>query len=239
MIRKALEYIVDMAKADVIVVDGQSYSNKDLVRIHHNPKATPLEMNTLTSLIEYIKSNTDYFPARLLVQVVGPLDVRLVSMLDMDRKREVLVNVKGMVPDFAYGRYIPHEEFLIGLLAKFVDSGDRSLLLKFAGTVENGTIAQYSDDGVSQKATIKKGIAGKEDCLIPNPVHLKPYRTFVEVEQPESQFIFRMRDNDKSGAECALFEADGGAWKNHAMNRIKAYLKAELQDYADVITVIS
>ncbi|MEB9782308.1 hypothetical protein P4K16_30685, partial [Bacillus cereus] len=57
-----------------------------------------------------------------------------------------------------------------------------------------------------------------------NPVQLSPYRTFVEVEQPESKFVFRMRE----GARCGLFEADGGAWKLEAMNNIKEYLKEAL-----------
>ncbi|MEB9776454.1 hypothetical protein P4K25_31445, partial [Bacillus cereus] len=62
------------------------------------------------------------------------------------------------------------------------------------------------------------------NAKVPNPVQLSPYRTFVEVEQPESKFVFRMRE----GARCGLFEADGGAWKLEAMNNIKEYLKEAL-----------
>ena len=32
-----------------------------------------------------------------------------------------------------------------------------------------------------------------------------------------------------NGIQCALFEADGGAWKNEAMKNIKAYLEKELE----------
>ena len=99
-------------------------------------------------------------------------------------------------------------------------------------------IAQYGDDGVSQKATIKTGIASKGEVLVPNPVKLRPYRTFLEVEQPESAFVFRMRD-DNGRVECALFGADGGAWKNAAMKSIKEYLMFELQDLKDRFIVIS
>ena len=41
------------------------------------------------------------------------------------------------------------------------------------------------------------------------------------------------------GITCALFEADGGAWKNAAMKSIKEYLEFELEDYKDQFTVIS
>lgn len=115
---------------------------------------------------------------------------------------------------------------------------DRALLLKFAGTVESGTLAEYGDDGVTQKATVKTGIASKGDAIVPNPVKLKPYRTFLEVDQPVSEFIFRMKQDKYDGVLCALFEADGGAWKMEATERIKKYLESELKEYSD-FTVIS
>lgn len=59
---------------------------------------------------------------------------------------------------------------------------------------------------------------------MPNPVYLAPYRTFAEIEQPVSKFVFRM----ESGPKAALFEADGGAWKNEAILKIKEYLQKEL-----------
>jgi hypothetical protein len=60
----------------------------------------------------------------------------------------------------------------------------------------------------------------------------------VEVEQPVSSFIFRMKEDKYSkGIQCALFEADGGAWKLEAMQAIKAYLDSELEA-VDGFTVI-
>lgn len=122
------------------------------------------------------------------------------------------------------------------LQSKFAPNEDRDLVLKFAGTVEDGTVAEYGDDGVTQKATIKTGVASKADAVVPNPVNLIPYRTFLEVQQPASDFIFRMKSS--CGVQCAIFEADGGAWKNEAMSRIKNYLALELSEYPQ-FTVIS
>ena len=85
---------------------------------------------------------------------------------------------------------------------------------------------------------IKTGIASKGEAVVPNPVRLRPFRTFVEVEQPESAFVFRMRQDSDDGVECAVFEADGGAWKNAAMENIKKYLQLELSDLPQ-FTVIS
>lgn len=237
MIEKALRYIVDMAKPMINEIGGQKYSDKQLYRIAHNPKADPIEMNTLTSLVEYIRSGTDRMADKMILQVESPHRVSLFSMLDSDRVREKMAVVKAEIPSFNYGGYMGHEEFMIALQSKFLPGSDRDLLMKFAGTVENGTISEYGDDGITQKATVRTGIASKGAAIVPNPVCLCPFRTFTEVEQPDSLFIFRMKDRDGSVC-CAIFEADGGAWKNKAMENVKSYLKKELSDVAK-LTIIS
>lgn len=238
MIKQALEYIVGMSEPQVLEINGETYSDKRLHRICHNPKAQAIELTTLTSLVEYIRAGIDTMDDKMIVHVSSPECVRLYSQLDLDRVREYMVEVKAQVPEFRYGRYMDHENFLIALQSKFIPNDDRDLLLRFTGTVENGTVAQYGDDGVTQKATIKTGIASKGEAVVPNPVRLRPFRSFIEVEQPESAFVFRMRQDDGDGVECAIFEADGGAWKNAAMKNIKEYLQFELGDLPQ-FTVIS
>lgn len=236
MIRAALEYINGLKEPTIKEIDGNTYSDKPLERISYIPYAGAIEMKTLSSFVEYIKANIDEMSDKMIVHVVSPTEVRLYSALDMDRKREYLVKVNAELPDFRFGNFIDHESFVIALQSKFVPNDDRDLVLKFAGTVEDGTVAEYGDDGVTQKATIKTGIASKTDAVVPNPVNLIPYRTFLEVQQPASDFIFRMKSS--CGVQCAIFEADGGAWKNEAMDNIKEYLKNELADLKQ-FTVIS
>ena len=91
---------------------------------------------------------------------------------------------------------------------------------------------------VTQKTTIKQGIASKADVLVPNPVTLTPYRTFLEVEQPSSEFVFRIKDN--GGAPVfMLVEAEGGLWRAEAMQNIKEYLTMELKDISNEKTKIT
>lgn len=238
MIKEALEYIVGLRKPEIIEICGEAYSDKPLTRIVHNPKAREIEMTTLTSLVEYIKAGIDTMDDRMIVHVKSPTVVELYSQLDLDREREYMVEVKAELPEFVYGRYYDHENFCIALQSKFIDDESRALLLKFAGTVEAGTVAGYGDDGVSQKATIKTGIASKGDAIVPSPIKLRPYRTFHEVQQPASDFIFRMKQDGNGGVSCALFEADGGAWRNAAMENVKRHLEHELADLPQ-FTVIS
>lgn len=238
MTRDALQYVVGLKTAEVLDINGEKYVDKDVHRVDKELRASAIQMNTLTSLVDYLKASVDSMADKMLVQVVSPTKVRVLSMLDADRKREELVDVEAMIPDFEYGRYMGNERFIIALQSKFINNDDRALLLQFAGTVKDESIAQYGDDGVTQKATIKTGITSVGDAVVPNPVKLRPFRTFIEVEQPESAFVFRMRQVEGHGVECAIFEADGGAWKNAAMKSIKEYLQYELAELPQ-FTVIS
>lgn len=239
MIKEALQYIVGLGKAEEHMINGACYSDKPLHRIDtYYPKADAIEMHTLTSLVDYIKSEVDEMPPRMIVEVKSPTEVELYSQLDPNRDRESLVVASARVPGFEFDRFVEHEKFCINLQSKFLPSDDRELILKFAGTVEAGSVSEYGDDGVTQKATIKTGLASKGDAIVPNPVCLRPYRTFLEVEQPESAFVFRMKQDSYGSVMCAIFEADGGAWKMDATQAIKEYLQREL-DGMPQFTVIS
>ena len=236
-LKDALQYIVELGEAkvkDVVLPDGtvQTYSDKPLkMLLKHLPMAeAPLKMSTLTSLVEYIKGNIDSMSDKMIVQIVDPETVVLVSQLNEERQREKLAVVNATIPNFRFNDFINQEEFCINLQSKFIDDEktDKSLLLKFAGTVEAGTVAEYGDDGTTQKATIRTGIASKGEAIVPNPVSLRPFRTFLEVTQPKSDFIFRMKQDKYDGIACAIFEADGGAWKIAATTAIKEYLQREL-----------
>lgn len=233
MIKKALEYIVGLSSPTLHEIGLETYSDKELHRISYIPRASSIEMNTLSSLIDYIKSGVDTFPENMIIHVQSPTRVCMYSALDVERKREYVVEVKANVPAFHFNQFQDHEAFCIGVQSKCIDDPetDKALLLRFAGTVEAGSVAEYGDDGVSQKATVKTGIASKGEALVPSPAKLKPFRTFVEVEQPVSSFIFRMKEDKYSkGIQCALFEADGGAWELEAMQAITEYLNSELED---------
>jgi hypothetical protein len=62
-------------------------------------------------------------------------------------------------------------------------------------------------------------------ALVKGLVRLAPWRTFREVAQPVSSFLFRVQ---KAGdlPQFALFEADGSAWKLEAVANIARMLSA-------------
>lgn len=239
MIKEAIKYLLDLnIKPDerfVDIVDPQGTSRTYQVDGEGNAKeikpiinraTEPLRLNTLTGLIGYIKSNLERVSSNFYLQVLDEKTVLLKGLLDSDGGRETLVVVDAIVPKFNYGHFHDSEELIIAFQSKFTQTVDRDLLLKVVGNVKEENVRTTGDNGIAQAVTIKTGVASADDVIVPNPVQLAPYRTFLEVEQPISSFIFRMKD----GPRGAIFEADGGAWRNQAITNVRDYLNAAL-DY--------
>lgn len=241
MIAKAIDRILELAPPTTVQVDGEWYTTKShLIRMNKELRARPLETTSLSSLVEYIKNfGESWKELPRLVYVASPTRVELVTALDADRERETLMVAKAELPYLDFGAFTDNEQFIIAVQSKFVDDPetDKELVLRFAGTVTSGSVKEYGDDGVTQKATIKQGVASKAEAIVPSPCVLRPYRTFTEVQQPASSFIFRMKNHGEGEVLSALFEADGGAWKKEARANICAYLREKLE--GTNVTVIS
>lgn len=91
IIKEAIEYVVGLRKPEVQEIDGVIYSDKELEPVIHNPKARAIQMNTLTSLVDYIKAQVDKMDEKMIVHVQSPTKVSLYSALDNERIREYLV----------------------------------------------------------------------------------------------------------------------------------------------------
>lgn len=230
--REALEYLVNLGekKEPIIELDQGTFSRVSLNRITE-PTAETLTVSTLTGLVDYIKSNIDTLPEKLLIQVKSHKGVSLYSPLNDDRERERYISAEAILPNnVQYDRFLNTEQFNIMLQSAFVDVGTKSTLLKYTGLIQDEAVKTTGDDGISQQVTVKTGVASVSQAIVPNPVELAPYRTFPEVEQPISKFIFRM----KEGPSAAIFEADGGAWRNEAIKNIKEYLQEQLKEVENI-----
>lgn len=235
MIKEAIQYVVGLGKSEIHDRNGQDFSDKRLYLLEE-PTAGSLDVNTLSGLVQYLKSGFDGND-QVIVHVESPTSVVAHSQLNGDKTRSTWIHAEAMLPTFHFDRFYDTESFNIKLQSAFVKSEDRDIMLKIVGNITEENVQTHGDDGVSQKVVARTGVASVGNVEVPNPVNLAPYRTFVEVRQPQSDFVFRM----KSGPECALFEADGGAWKLEAINNIATYLSKKLDEQiqSERITIIS
>jgi hypothetical protein len=203
--------------------------------------AKSIEATTLTALVDYIKQKRDELRESMIIQVEDETTVRLFSGLTKERKRETLFTVRALLPSFDFGHEYDQERFLISLQSCFKESDDRTAVATVAANITDQQNEQYSDDGVTQQVVIKSGVAHKDNAIVPNPVNLTPYRTFLEVDQPASDFIFRIRKNEGSAPTFKLVAADGGVWKAEAVANVKNYLEEALKDIPnrEQITIIA
>lgn len=234
MIKEALEYVIGLKKPEIITVGEHTYSDKQLNLIKE-PIPTKLVVTTLQGIVDYIRQNPDDIKVdrNLILHIAEPDVVYLYNKFFTDGQRPTYVKAEALLPTTYLNTFIDIERFIINLQAGFVQNAATAEILKVVGNITENNTKQTLDDGVTQTVIAKVGIARKDEVALPNPVVLAPYRTFVEVEQPESKFIFRMQE----GPKCGLFEADGGVWKIEAMARIKAFFAERLADTN--ITIIS
>lgn len=232
MIKDALEYLVRLGNTRMEHDGERLLSTQPL---HPVLEAVPvtLEIRSLRGLVSYIQSHFDGDES-WMIHVESPRDVVVLSPCNRDRKRREWMRAKAMTPEFPFGQFLDVESFLIRLQSNVVDAYDRNVILKVVGNLRDEDITTYGDDGVSQQVTAKTGVATVAKVRVPNPVVLAPYRTFAEVEQPMSSFVFRMQQ----GPKCGLFEADGGAWRLAAMEAIGAYLQDRLRAEMDAKRVV-
>lgn len=223
MIKEALQYLIGLGNVEVFTTEsGQEYASQP-VHLIKQPTPDALVIRNLSGLVDYLKANFDKQPP-VLVHIASPTRVDVFSSFNRDYNRNHLIRAEALLPQIHFGQFLDTESFNILLQSCFVPNEDRALVLRVVGNIKEENVSTFGDDGVSQQVTAKVGVATVENVVVPNPVSLKPFRTFVEIEQPASEFVFRM----KNGPSAALFEADGGAWKLTAIARIKDYLHAAL-----------
>jgi hypothetical protein len=239
-LKEAIKYLMDTgaenASPEIVEICGKTYCTKDLKRYDIGPEAYPIKANSLTALVDYIRNCHSEFPGKMIIHIESPKTVRLLSQLNGDRKREELFVCQANVSEFEFDHWYDQERFIIELQANFVSTPDLDLIKQVAGNVVANTTANYGDDGMAQKVTVTSGVASKEDVIVPNPCELIPYRTFQEVDQPVSSFVFRLGDKNGGAPTFKLIEAENNIWKCEAIKNIKNYLLDALDDMPDQVS---
>jgi hypothetical protein len=228
----ALRYLMEeQASANRHQIHGREYSDKKLFLVPE-PMATPLHVSTLSGLVDYANQGVDNLQGdEAIVFIQDEKTVELLTSLDAARQRETLI-VANFDDAFSpeTDDWLGPEAFIIQLMTRYAPSQDRDDLVDLVSNVTFEDTKEIRDDGVSQSLVRREG-ARLTVIHPPKYVKLRPFRTFKEIEQPESPFLLRI---NKQKEAFALFDSDGGVWKFEALESIARYFYEKLGD----ITVI-
>lgn len=232
-----LEKIEQLAVAagETVIVGGVEYSAANLKPIisEWQPKALPI--STLTAFAEYIKRNPEGLKIEdLFVHIDDPATVRLLGKFEgTEKKRPEFVTASmPAAKEFNFGSYMNAEEMTIALRTLFVPNDDLTEIVYLLTKIDISNGISIGDDGISQNIEVKKGISGavKDGKTTKGFYRLRPYRTFLEIEQPESEFLFRLKIGNNGEPIAALYTAGGNMWHLTAIESIRVWLSENLPE---------
>lgn len=234
MLAKFVEKITSLREIKTFEINGDTYATEPLHRvIPHVDRPECIRVSGLNSICKLIREELDIMASTLFIEVDDYETVTVFTSLLGDLSRDELYTAKADVPGFA-GGFREAEKMLIQLRSLFIPNDDTSYLLDLLSRINMESGVKSMDNGVTQTVTAKKGVSLNETVQLKPRVKLQPFRSFLEVAQPESEFLLRIREDGQIG----LFEADGGVWKLEAKRNIAAYFEHELKDLVDTKRVI-
>ncbi|MBT4876340.1 MAG: hypothetical protein HOJ48_01160 [Desulfobacula sp.] len=225
MIKEAIEKIISLKQPEAITIDGKTY-RKDEYSPLLDTYPDALEINNLTGIVDFINNNPESWKD-LFIHVRDFNRVVLYqSMAGPFNQRNAIAIARSRPCEFAFGRQMSVEEFIISLRGQFVPSDDLSYLLTFVSGVKIDKNAKVEDDGVSQTITARQGTSSLMTSTPIKPlVGLKPFRTLNEIDQPATDFVFRLKIGADDVPYCSLHSCDGEGWKQVAIQSIKSFFE--------------
>lgn len=227
MIKEALEYLVGLKPVQTFVINGETYTDGALSRVpkvKHSPDRYAVK--SLDAIANLIKTEIGKARVPLFIRIDTPTRVFVESSWDSEFDRDFLYQANCEEANFEPG-WRDHEKAIIELKSAFIPTEGQQYLLDLLSRLCVDDGVETTDNGVTQTVTTKQGVSLKQAENVRNIVGLKPFRTFREVNQPESMFLIRVDDKSR----VAILEADGEIWKIEAKLNIKAYFEKELADY--------
>lgn len=226
MLKEFAQYLVALKENKTYEIYGDTYSDNELHRVApHVPRPERIHVTGLDSIVKLVRNELDMFDALpLFIRVDEARRVSVFTTYDDEMERDDLYTAFCDVPEFKEG-FREYETAIIQLRSKFAPSEGVDYLLDLISRISKQNGVTTEDNGVSQTVTARQGVSLKAQVLVRPRVLLRPFRTFLEVEQPESEFLLRLDGEGNVG----LFEADGGMWELEAKARICKFFETMLE----------
>lgn len=239
-LKDAINRIVELATPFTLETrDGHQFCSANLHEVRPEiPSPVRYSVDTLEALVKLIRTEGVAQASLLYVRVDSARRVVVDSTYTgrdyAQYSRLPLYEAVSDVPDITVNQEMSQEQAVVELQSLYAVTEDRDYLLALLSRIDVNQGVSSVDNGISQEVSVRTGAVLKEQQTVQPIVHLQPYRTFLEVEQPASDFLLRL---SKSGYP-ALHEADGGAWKLEAKRNIAAYLGEKLADLVERGSVV-
>ncbi len=232
MLKEFIEHIQKTTQPQIVTVSGRTFAvnaegeaNEIRPDIDH-PYA--LTLQSLDALVKLVQTEATNMEAPLYITIPNHLTVNCFGQPNPNSQhhRQFYYEAKATdVPGWGEKVEMGFEEAQIALRTRFQETNDTQYALRLLSEISTGAKITLNDNGIATTVVTKKGIDLQANEAIRPIITLKPYRTFQEIEQPESIFLIRV--NTKN---ITFTEADGGMWKLKARQTVKAFLEEKLAD---------
>lgn len=232
MFKEAIQHIQETAARPFLqeidgvtyLIDQEGQYQQVKPELEYQEELALTSLDALVKLVRTEASKQEYplyitIPDHLTAVCFGQPDSEL-RFRRVRYYRAKATDVPGWQSDVKMG----FEEMQIAVRTRFQETTDAAYAMKLLSDITTGGKITFNDNGVATSVVTQKGVALQANEAIRPIVKLKPYRTFQEVEQPESPFLIRVSERGIS-----FTEADGGMWKLKARETIKAFLEERLQ----------
>ena len=218
MLAQMIDKIVSLKETKTFEIGGQTYTDGHLTRIPpHVDRPEAISVSGLDGVCKLIRTELEKVGTTIMVQAKSYKSVEVMTTYLPDFSRNILYRAEADAPGLHTG-FRGREVALLDLLSRMTD--EKSV--------------RTNDNGVTQTVEARQGVSLNAMVDVKPRVMLRPFRTFLEVEQPESEFLLRVDPDEGIG----FFEADGGIWKLEAKKNIADYFKANLADLIEAGKVV-
>lgn len=240
MLKEFIEHIQRTTQPQTVEKDGATFvvyageAPHQLRPAIDCPDTLPL--NSLDALVKLVQTEAVNVERPLYITVPDHLTVRCFGSPHVSGRyiRQTYYTANATdVPGWGEKVQLGFEEAQIALRTRFQETPDTLYAMKLLSDISCGAKVIYNDNGIATTVTTQKGVALQTNEQIKPLIKLKPYRTFQEVEQPESIFLIRLTDRG-----IVFTEADGGMWKLKARETVALFLADRLKSEVDAGQVI-
>lgn len=226
MLAEMIDKIVSLKETKVFQINGHTWADRELNLVEYEkPRPVPIDLHSLDAVCRMVREELGQVSGTVFVSVEAYDKISVFTTFGEDSDRTYLYRAKADAPGIGLG-WRDIDKAIIELRSLCIPGNGVDHLLGLLSNISFTEGMEVKDNGVGQEVKVKSGVSMSSMEKVKPRVELQPFRTFLEVEQPASEFVVRL---DKARG-VGLFEADGGIWKLEAKRNIAKYLGKALED---------